>query len=83
LFKGKSEKGVGDTMEGMMEFLRQYWLQIGLIIGSLVIGGNLAQQFTVLRSKSLAGRLARFTLAVLFSVAYYLLFFYLSVVFRR
>jgi hypothetical protein len=83
LFKGKSEKGVGDTMEGMMEFLRQYWLQIGLIIGSLVIGGNLAQQFTVLRSKSLAGRLARFTLAILFSVAYYLLFFYLSVVFRR
>jgi hypothetical protein len=70
-------------MEGMMEFLRQYWLQIGLIIGSLVIGGNLAQQFTVLRSKSLAGRLARFTLAILFSVAYYLLFFYLSVVFRR
>ncbi len=66
-----------------MEFLRQYWLQIGLIIGSLVIGGNLAQQFTVLRSKSLAGRLARFTLAILFSVAYYLLFFYLSVVFRR
>lgn len=64
-------------------FVRTYWLQLAMVVISLLIGGNLAQQFTVLRQKSLAGRMARFTLALLFSLAYYCLFFYLSVVFRR
>ncbi len=62
--------------------LRQNWVQIGMIILSLVIGGNLAQQFTVLRQKSLAAKLARFSLALLFSVLYYCIIFYLGVVFR-
>lgn len=63
-------------------FLRSNWLQIGMVILSLVIGGNLAQQFTVLRQKSLAGKLARFSLALLFFVLYYCIIFYLGVVFR-
>ncbi len=63
-------------------FLRSNWLQMAMVILSLVIGGNLAQQFTVLRQKTLAGKLARFSLALLFSILYYCLLFYLSLSFR-
>lgn len=66
-----------------LQFLRLYWFQIAQIIVSLIIGGNLAQQFSVQKQKSLAGKLARFSLALLFSVAYYALFFYLTAVFQR
>lgn len=69
-------------LSGTWAFLRANWLQIGMVILSLVIGGNLAQQFTVLRPKSLAGKLARFSLALLFAILYYCLLFYLGVVFR-
>jgi hypothetical protein len=65
-----------------LSFLRNNWLQIAMVILSLVIGGNLAQQFTVLRQKTLAGKLARFSLAMLFSIFYYCLLYYLSVIFR-
>ena len=67
----------------LVEFLRVYWFQIAQIILSLIIGGNLAQQFSVQRQKSLAGKLARFTLALIFSAAYYMLFFYLTSIFWR
>lgn len=70
-------------MSGLLQFLRLYWFQIAQIITSLIIGGNLAQQFSVQKQKSMAGKLARFTLALIFSIAYYALFFYLTSVFRR
>lgn len=70
-------------MSGLLQFLRLYWFQIVQIITSLIIGGNLAQQFSVQKQKSMAGKLARFTLALIFSIAYYALFFYLTSVFRR
>lgn len=66
-----------------LQFLRLYWFQIAQIIISFIIGGNLAQQFSVQKQKSLAGKLARFSLALVFSVAYYALFFYLAAVFQR
>ncbi len=64
-----------------MQFVRMHWMEMTMVVGSLLIGGNLAQQFTVLRQKSLAGRMARFSLALLFSIAYYCLFFYLRALF--
>jgi hypothetical protein len=70
-------------MNETMTFLRTYWLQIGMIVLSLIIGGNLAQQFSVLRQRSLSGKLARFSLALLFSALYYAVFFYLGVIFRH
>lgn len=70
-------------MGELLEFLRTYWFQIIQIIVSMIIGGNLAQQFSLQKQKSLAGKLARFTLAFIFSVAYYLLFFYLTSIFWR
>lgn len=70
-------------MNETLAFLRTYWLQIGMILLSLIIGGNLAQQFTLLRQKSLPGKLARFSLALLFSALYYAILFYLGVIFRR
>lgn len=70
-------------MSGLLQFLRLYWFQIAQIITSLIIGGNLAQQFSVQKQKSMAGKLARFTLALIFSVAYYVLFFYVTSIFQR
>ena len=70
-------------MNELVAFLRTYWLQIGMVILSLVIGGNLARQFSVLKQRSLSGKLAHFSLAMLFSALYYCLFFYLCVVFRH
>lgn len=70
-------------MNELVAFLRTYWLQMGMVILSLVIGGNLAQQFSVLKQRSLSGRLARFSLAMLFSTLYYCVFFYLCVIFRH
>lgn len=70
-------------MDELMTFLRTYWLQIGMIILSLIVGGNLAQQFNLLKPRSLPGKLARFSLAMLFSALYYCLFFYLGVIFRH
>jgi dolichol kinase len=67
----------------LVEFLRVYWFQIAQIIISLIIGGNLAQQFSLQKQKSLAGKLARFTLSLIFSAAYYVLFFYLTSIFWR
>lgn len=70
-------------MDELLQFLGRYWFQIAQIIISLIIGGNLAQQFTVQKQKSVAGKLARFTLALVFSLAYYALFLYLTSVFQR
>ncbi|NLW17129.1 MAG: hypothetical protein GX033_05720 [Firmicutes bacterium] len=70
-------------MDELLQFLGRYWFQIAQIVVSLIIGGNLAQQFNVQKPKAVAGQLARFTLALMFSVAYYALFFYLTSIFRR
>ncbi|NLY53271.1 MAG: hypothetical protein GX060_01385 [Firmicutes bacterium] len=70
-------------MREISDWLRIYWLQILQVIISLIIGGNLAQQFSLKQQKSLAGKLARFTLALIFSAAYYALLFYLAVIFKR
>lgn len=70
-------------MLGIIEFVRLYWLQLLQIIFSLIIGGNLAQQFGLQKQKSFAGRLARFTLALIFATFYYALFFYFSSILLR
>lgn len=70
-------------MGDLLQFLRIYWFQIVQIITSLIIGGNLAQQFSVQKQKSMAGKLAHFTLALIFSAAYYVFFFYVTSVFQR
>lgn len=70
-------------MGNILQFLRIYWFQLLQIIASLYIGGNLAQQISMQRQKSVAARMARFTLAIFFSLAYYALFFYLTSVFTR
>lgn len=74
--------GVANVNE-LLQFLGRNWFQIVQIIVSLIIGGNLAQQFTLQRQKSVAGKLARFTLALIFSLAYYVLIFYVTSVFQR
>lgn len=70
-------------MNEIRDFFAVYWLQVVQIILSLIIGGNLAQQFNLRQAKSLAGKLARFTLALLFSATYYCLLFYLTNIFSR